>query len=81
MFIGVYNNLVRVLYPIAIRRYIEKRKKMGKEDKPINEYLFVPFTLYGGEDSPEFNGFPENIVVTGTLKGDDVKITKSKNQY
>lgn len=56
-------------------------EKAGKVDKPINEYVFVPFTLYGGEDSPEFNGFPENIVVTGTLKGDDVKITKSKNQY
>ena len=38
MFIGVYNNLVRILYPIAIRRYIEKRKKIGKEDvKRFNE--------------------------------------------
>ena len=32
MFIGIYNTLVRTLYPIVIRRYIEKRKKMGKED-------------------------------------------------
>ena len=30
MFIGIYNSLVRILYPIAIRRYIEKRKKIGK---------------------------------------------------
>ncbi len=43
MFIGVYNNLVRVLYPIAIRRYIEKRKKMGKEDiKRFNERIGRP---------------------------------------
>ena len=27
MFIGLYNTIIRVLYPIAIRRYIEKRKK------------------------------------------------------
>ena len=32
MFIGIYNNLVRVLYPVVIRRYIEKRKKIGKEE-------------------------------------------------
>ena len=38
MFIGIYNTLVRTLYPIVIRRYIEKRKKMGKEDvKRFNE--------------------------------------------
>ncbi len=38
MFIGIYNNLVRIMYPIAIRRYIEKRKKLGKEDvKRFNE--------------------------------------------
>jgi 3-deoxy-D-manno-octulosonic-acid transferase len=38
MFIGIYNNLVRILYPIVIRRYIEKRKKIGKEDlKRFNE--------------------------------------------
>ena len=28
MFIGIYNTLVRILYPIAIRRYINKRKKI-----------------------------------------------------
>ena len=43
MFIGIYNNLVRVLYPIAIRRYIEKRKKIGKEDiKRFNERVGRP---------------------------------------
>lgn len=43
MFIGIYNNLVRILYPIAIRRYIEKRKKMGKEDlKRFNERVGRP---------------------------------------
>lgn len=43
MFIGVYNNLVRILYPIAIRRYINKRKKIGKEDvKRFNERVGRP---------------------------------------
>lgn len=43
MFIGVYNNLIRILYPIAIRRYIEKRKKIGKEDlKRFNERIGRP---------------------------------------
>lgn len=43
MFIGIYNNLVRILYPIAIRRYIEKRKKIGKEDvKRFNERVGRP---------------------------------------
>ncbi len=43
MFIGIYNTLVRILYPIAIRRYIEKRKKIGKEDvKRFNERIGRP---------------------------------------
>lgn len=43
MFIGIYNTLVRTLYPIVIRRYIEKRKKMGKEDvKRFNERIGRP---------------------------------------
>ena len=43
MFIGIYNNLVRILYPIAIRRYINKRKKIGKEDiKRFNERVGRP---------------------------------------
>lgn len=43
MFIGIYNTLVRILYPIAIRRYIEKRKKHGKEDiKRFNERVGRP---------------------------------------
>lgn len=43
MFIGIYNTLVRIMYPIAIRRYIEKRKKMGKEDiKRFNERVGRP---------------------------------------
>ena len=43
MFIGIYNTLVRTLYPIVIRRYIEKRKKIGKEDvKRFNERVGRP---------------------------------------
>ena len=43
MFIGIYNTLVRTLYPIVIRRYLEKRKKMGKEDvKRFNERVGRP---------------------------------------
>lgn len=43
MFIEIYNTLVRTLYPIVIRRYIEKRKKMGKEDvKRFNERVGRP---------------------------------------
>ena len=43
MFIGIYNTLVRTLYPIVIRRYIEKRKKIGKEDvKRFNERIGRP---------------------------------------
>ncbi|MDO4161678.1 MAG: 3-deoxy-D-manno-octulosonic acid transferase [Pseudomonadota bacterium] len=43
MFIGIYNTLVRTLYPLVIRRYIEKRKKMGKEDvKRFNERIGRP---------------------------------------
>lgn len=36
MLMKVYNTLIRFLYPIAISRYIEKRKKNGKED--INRF-------------------------------------------
>ncbi len=32
MFIKAYNTLISALYPLAIRPYIEKRKKNGKED-------------------------------------------------
>ncbi len=43
MFISIYNTLVRILYPIAISRYIEKRKENGKEDiKRFNERLGKP---------------------------------------
>ena len=43
MFIGLYNTMIRILYPIAIRRYIEKRKKIGKEDvKRFNERIGRP---------------------------------------
>ena len=43
MFIQVYNTLIRILYPIAISRYIEKRKENGKEDiKRFNERLGKP---------------------------------------
>ena len=43
MFIGIYNILVMILYPVLIRRYIEKRKKIGKEDpKRFNERVGRP---------------------------------------
>ena len=43
MFIGIYNTLVRTLYPVLVRRYIEKRKKIGKEDvKRFNERVGRP---------------------------------------
>ncbi len=32
MFIGIYNTLIRILYPLAIKGYINKRKENGKED-------------------------------------------------
>ena len=43
MFIKIYRTLLRILYPIAIRPYIEKRKKNGKEDlKRFNERIGRP---------------------------------------
>lgn len=43
MLIKIYNTLLRVLYPLAIRPYIEKRKKNGKEDvKRFNERIGRP---------------------------------------
>ena len=36
MFIGIYNTLVTVLYPLAIKGYVNKRKLNGKED--INRF-------------------------------------------
>ena len=43
MLLRIYNFLLRVLYPVAISRYIEKRKKNGKEDiKRFNERLGKP---------------------------------------
>ena len=32
MFIGIYNTLIRILYPLVIKGYINKRKENGKED-------------------------------------------------
>lgn len=32
MFIKIYNALIMVLYPLVIKRYVEKRKQKGKED-------------------------------------------------
>lgn len=32
MFIQIYNSLIRILYPLVIKRYINKRKENGKED-------------------------------------------------
>lgn len=43
MFIEIYNTLIRVLYPIAIKRYIKKRQENGKEDlKRFNERMGKP---------------------------------------
>ncbi len=43
MLMKIYNTLIRFLYPIAISRYIEKRKKRGKEDiKRFNERIGRP---------------------------------------
>lgn len=38
MFIRIYNTLIRILYPLVIKRYIKKRQENGKEDvKRFNE--------------------------------------------
>ena len=43
MFINIYNILIRFLYPLAIRPYINKRKEHGKEDvKRFNERIGKP---------------------------------------
>lgn len=43
MFISIYNTLVRILYPLVIRRYIKKRQQNGKEDiKRFNERIGKP---------------------------------------
>lgn len=43
MFIGIYNTLIRAFYPLVIKRYINKRKKNGKEDlKRFNERIGKP---------------------------------------
>lgn len=43
MFIRIYNTLIRILYPLVIKRYINKRKENGKEDiKRFNERLGRP---------------------------------------
>ena len=40
MFIRIYNILIRILYPLVIKRYINKRKQNGKEDlKRFNERM------------------------------------------
>lgn len=43
MFINIYNTLITVLYPLVIKRYINKRKENGKEDtKRFNERIGRP---------------------------------------
>ncbi len=43
MFINIYNALITILYPIAIRGYIKKRQERGKEDiKRFNERIGKP---------------------------------------
>lgn len=43
MFIGIYNVLIRTLYPLVIRSYIQKRIEIGKEDtKRFNERIGRP---------------------------------------
>ena len=43
MFIKIYNALITILYPLVIKRYINKRKENGKEDvKRFNERIGRP---------------------------------------
>lgn len=43
MFMKIYNALITVLYPLVIKRYINKRKENGKEDvKRFNERIGRP---------------------------------------
>lgn len=43
MFIKIYNALIMILYPLVIKRYINKRKENGKEDlKRFNERIGRP---------------------------------------
>ncbi|MDO5386890.1 MAG: 3-deoxy-D-manno-octulosonic acid transferase [Pseudomonadota bacterium] len=43
MFINIYNTLIRLLYPVAIKRYIKKRQENDKEDmKRFNERIGKP---------------------------------------
>ncbi len=43
MFISIYNTLIRILYPLVIRRYIKKRQQNGKEDiKRFNDRIGKP---------------------------------------
>ncbi len=43
MFIKIYNTLITILYPLVIKRYINKRKENGKEDtKRFNERIGRP---------------------------------------
>lgn len=43
MFIKIYNTLITILYPLVIKRYINKRKENGKEDvKRFNERVGRP---------------------------------------
>lgn len=43
MFIRIYNTLIRILYPLVIKRYIKKRQENGKEDvKRFNERIGRP---------------------------------------
>lgn len=43
MFLGIYNTLIRISYPLFISRYIKKRKANGKEDlKRFNERIGRP---------------------------------------
>ena len=43
MFIGIYNTLIRIMYPLVIRSYIQKRIEIGKEDvKRFNERIGKP---------------------------------------
>ena len=43
MFISIYNTVIRILYPLVIKRYIKKRLQNGKEDvKRFNERIGRP---------------------------------------
>ena len=59
MFINIYNTLIRLLYPVAIKRYIKKRQENGKEDmKRFNERIGKPLLKRPEAASSGFTAHP-----------------------